>query len=108
MLEDPASQRGSALQLLACIRHSSWSRLSRLSMPVQIHHGSQDPLIPFAAGRELAGRIPGARFKIHVGAGHAILLERTEEMAESILAFLAECEAPASANSGDTSRGANA
>jgi 3-oxoadipate enol-lactonase len=92
MLQDPASQRGSALQLLACMRHSTWSRLPRLSMPVQVHHGSQDPLIPPAAGRELAQRIRGARFEIHAGAGHA-LFERTEEVAESILAFLARSEA---------------
>ena len=83
MLEDPASQRGSALQLLASIRHSSWSRLGQLSMPVQIHHGAQDPLIPVAAGRELARRIPGARCEIHPGAGHG-LFERTEEVSEDL------------------------
>ena len=89
MLEDPASQRGVALQLLAGIRHSAWSRLPRLSMPVQVHHGTQDPLIPLSDGRELARRIPGARFEVHPGAGHG-LFERSEEVAESILAFLAE------------------
>jgi 3-oxoadipate enol-lactonase len=92
MLEDPASERGLALQLLACLRHSTWSRLPRLSMPVQVHHGSQDPLVPPAAGRELARRIPGARFELAAGAGHA-LFERAEEVSESILAFLAESEA---------------
>jgi pimeloyl-[acyl-carrier protein] methyl ester esterase len=61
-------------------------------MPVQVHHGSEDPLVPPAAGRELARRIPGARFEFHPGAGHA-LFERTEEVSESILAFLAESEA---------------
>ena len=92
MLEDPASQRGLALQLLACMRHSTWSRLPQLSMPVQVHHGSQDTLVPLAAGRELAQRIPGARFELHEGAGHG-LFERTEEVGESVIAFLAESEA---------------
>jgi 3-oxoadipate enol-lactonase len=92
MLEDPASQRGLTLQLLACVRHSTWSRLPQLRLPVQVHHGSQDPLVPPAAGRKLAQRIPGARFELHEGAGHA-LFERTEEVSESILAFLAESEA---------------
>jgi 3-oxoadipate enol-lactonase len=91
MLEDPATERGLALQLLAGIRHSTWSRLPRLSVPVQVHHGSQDPLVPLAAGRELARCIPGARLEIHPGAGHG-LFERTEDVSESILAFLAECE----------------
>jgi pimeloyl-ACP methyl ester carboxylesterase len=93
MLEDPTSQRGLAMQLVACARHSSWSRLPRLTMPVQVHHGTDDPLMPFAAGRELARRIPGAQFVVHEGAGHALVLERPEESSERILAFLAESEA---------------
>jgi pimeloyl-ACP methyl ester carboxylesterase len=99
MLEDPASRRGLALQILACMRHSSWSRLRRLSMPVQVHHGTQDPLIPLAAGRELARRIPGARFELHPGAGHG-LFERAEQVYRSILAFVAGCETRAAASSG--------
>lgn len=91
-LEDPASQRGIALQLLAGMRHSTWSRLPRLRIPVQVHHGSDDALIPPAAGRELARRIPGARFEVHTGAAHA-LFERMEEVGESIITFLAAAEA---------------
>ena len=67
--------------------------LGRLTVPVQVHHGTEDRLMPFAAGRELARRIPGAQFVVHDGAGHALVLERAEESAERILAFLAECEA---------------
>ena len=91
-LEEPTSGRGFAMQLLASARHSSWSRLSRLTMPVQLHHGTKDPLIPFAAGRELARQITGAQFVVYPGAGHALLLERPEG-AERVLAFLAECDA---------------
>ena len=94
MLEDPASQRGSLMQLLASARHSSWSRLPSLTLPVQVHHGTEDGVIPFAAGRELARRIPGARFVVHEGAGHAIF-ERMDEVGENIIAFLAEAEAVA-------------
>jgi 3-oxoadipate enol-lactonase len=95
MLEDPTSQRGLAMQLLACVRHSTWSRLPRLTMPVQVHHGTEDPFMPFAAGRELARRIPDARLVVHEGAGHAPWLERPDEGGQSILAFLAESEARA-------------
>src|SRR5918992_3016177 len=89
MLEDPISQRGLALQILAALWHSSWSRLSQLSIPVQVHHGTEDPLIPFAAGRELARRIPGAEFVAHEGAGHALILERPDECWVNIRRFLA-------------------
>jgi 3-oxoadipate enol-lactonase len=92
MLEEPASQRGSVMQLLAAARHSTWSRLPRLTLPVQVHHGTEDSLMPFAAGEELARRIPDARFEAYEGAGHGIL-ECLEEVAENILAFLAESEA---------------
>jgi 3-oxoadipate enol-lactonase len=95
MLEDPVSERGVALQLLAATRHSTWSRLPRLTMPVQVHHGSRDSLVPLVDGRELARRIPNGRFEFHPGAGHG-LVERTEEVGESILGFLAEREATAS------------
>jgi 3-oxoadipate enol-lactonase len=93
MLEDPSSNRGLAMQLLASAGHSSWSRLPRLKIPVQVHHGTEDSLMPFAAGRELARRIPGARFVVHEGAGHALILERPDEAGEIIMAFLAESEA---------------
>jgi 3-oxoadipate enol-lactonase len=98
MLECPGSQRGLALQLLAGMRHSTWSRLPRLKIPVLIHHGSQDALIPLAAGRALARRIAGARFEVHVGAGHGIF-EYLEEVGQMNLSFLAACDAQASANS---------
>jgi pimeloyl-ACP methyl ester carboxylesterase len=92
MLEDPISQRGLALQLLAFLRHSSWSRLPRLGIPVQVHHGTEDPLIPFAAGRELARRILGAEFVVHYCAGHARILERPEECWLNIRRFLSRSE----------------
>ena len=89
MLEYPASQRGLSLQLLAAFRHSTWSRLPRLTMPVQVHHGEHDALIPVSEGRELARRIPGADFQFHPRAGHA-LFERSDEVGDSILAFLSD------------------
>jgi 3-oxoadipate enol-lactonase len=92
MLEEPIDQRGFVMQLLACVRHSTWSRLPRLTMPAQVHHGTEDRLIPFAAGEELARRIPDAWFVVHEGAGHGVV-ERMEEASDSILAFLAESEA---------------
>jgi len=103
MLEDPTPPRGYALQLLAAMRHSTWSRLGELSMPVQVHHGTDDRLMPFENGRQLVQHIPNARFVIHHGAGHA-LFECTEEVAERQLAFLSEREAPASTRARDAKR----
>jgi pimeloyl-ACP methyl ester carboxylesterase len=87
-LDDPMTQRGFAQQFLAAARHSTWSRLDRLTMPVQIQHGSADRLMPPAAGRELARRIPGADLKILEGAGHALGLERPDEIVDVAVTFV--------------------
>lgn len=87
-LEDPMTRRGFAQQLLAAARHSTWSRLDRLTMPVQVQHGSADRLMPPAAGRELARRIPGAQLEILEGAGHALGLEQPDAIVDLAVAFL--------------------
>jgi pimeloyl-ACP methyl ester carboxylesterase len=91
MLEEPSSQRGFLIQLLASARHSTWSRLERLGMPVQVQHGTEDSLVPLAAGRALARRIPRASLVVHQGAGHA-LFENLDEVGRLILAFIGESE----------------
>lgn len=45
-------------------------QLGRIKTPTLILHGSQDPLIPVAAGHDLARRIAGARLDIIPGMGH--------------------------------------
>jgi pimeloyl-ACP methyl ester carboxylesterase len=89
MLEDRVGPRGFAHQTLAAGRHSSWGRLDRLDLPVQVQHGTADRLIPFAAGRELARRIRGASFEPIEGAGHALVLERPDEIFDHAHRFIA-------------------
>lgn len=45
-------------------------RLAELQMPVAILHGAQDPLIPPAAARRMASRMPHAHLGIYEGMGH--------------------------------------
>lgn len=45
-------------------------RLPRIQAPTLVLHGEADPLIPVAAGHDLARRIPGARLEILPGWGH--------------------------------------
>ncbi len=65
---DGTARTGAALLALGDLR----PRLTRLKSPAVILHGSEDPLIPVAAGREFAGAIDGARFRIVDGMGHAL------------------------------------
>jgi len=44
--------------------------LSRITAPVLVIHGTEDPLLPMANGRAVAELIPGARFEAVPGMGH--------------------------------------
>jgi pimeloyl-ACP methyl ester carboxylesterase len=62
---------GSARQLLAIL--ASGDRrplLSRIQAPTMVVHGSNDPLVPVAAGRDTAFHISGSRLVIIRGMGH--------------------------------------
>jgi 3-oxoadipate enol-lactonase len=89
MLADPMPTRGLLHQALATARHSTWSRLGRLTMPVQVQHGTADKVIPVHSGRALARRIPRAVFEPIEGAGHALGIEHPAEITRRALAFLA-------------------
>ncbi|HUR41948.1 MAG TPA: alpha/beta fold hydrolase [Verrucomicrobiae bacterium] len=73
-------RRGLARQTLAII--ASGSRvglLKRITAPTLVLHGEDDPLVPVAAGHELAQHIPGARLEVIPGWGHdfpAALLDK--------------------------------
>jgi len=64
-------RKGLARQTLAII--ASGSRvplLRRIEAPTLVIHGEDDPLVPVAAGHDLAQHIPGARLSIIPGMGH--------------------------------------
>ena len=63
------------------------NELGRLSMPVLILHGRKDTTIPFAAGRELAKRLPHARFVPFEGSGSAPWAAK-EVIVPEVLRFL--------------------
>ncbi len=50
--------------------------LDRLTMPILVLHGRQDRVVPFAQGRELAARLPQARFVPFEGQSSAAWAQR--------------------------------
>ncbi len=44
--------------------------LPKIACPTLVIHGTADPLVPIACGRDTAERIPGARFEAIEGMGH--------------------------------------
>jgi len=63
--------QGTARQMVAIAadgNRSPW--LGQIKLPVQIIHGRDDPLVPVAAGHDLAGKIKEAEIDVIDGMGH--------------------------------------
>ena len=76
---------GTARQLLAVLADGDRTPLLPLiQAPTQIIHGDADPLVPPAAGQDLAARIAGARLDLVPGMGHDLPLQLLPRFAELI------------------------
>ena len=63
--------QGTARQLVAIAADGDRSRLlGGIKLPTQVLHGQQDPLVPVAAGHDLAAKIPGSQLDVVEGMGH--------------------------------------
>ncbi len=63
-------------------------RYAEIDIPVTVCWGQDDTWIPPARGRELAGRIPGARFHAIPDAGHLVQEDNPAELTAAILTVL--------------------
>jgi 3-oxoadipate enol-lactonase len=88
LAQEARSRRGLAGQVLAASTYVGWPNLPSIKAPIQIQHGTDDRVVPFRAGRELTRRLPDAELVPFAGAGHALILERPEAVAEVSRAFL--------------------
>jgi poly(3-hydroxyalkanoate) depolymerase len=84
-----ATRAGYMLQLLAMIGWTSLPWLWLLKQPTLVMAGSDDPLVPLANARILAGLIPKSRLEI-IDDGHLFVVTRPQESARMIEDFLAE------------------
>jgi pimeloyl-ACP methyl ester carboxylesterase len=83
-----SSVKAIAAQTLASARFETLSRLGRLHAPTLVMHGERDRLVPLAASRLLAARIPDAELAVVPGAGHAFGLEAPQESLELLLGWV--------------------
>lgn len=82
------TRRAHAAQLYAMAGFSSLPWLHRLAMPTLVLAADDDQIVPLVNARVLALLIPDARLSVMRGSGHWLLLERAEEAARRIEAFL--------------------
>ena len=67
---------GTARQMIAIVADGNRSPLlARIGQPTQIIHGKADPLVPVAAGLDLAAKIAGAEIDVIAGMGHDLPTE---------------------------------
>lgn len=82
--------RGTARQLTAIVADGDRSHLlSQIKAPTQILHGLQDPLVPVAAGRQLAALIAGAKVDLIEGMGHDLPMALWPRFGDGIAAAAA-------------------
>jgi pimeloyl-ACP methyl ester carboxylesterase len=63
-------------------------RYGEIGIPTSVCWGQDDTWIPVEKGRELAARIPGARFEPIAGAGHLVQEDAPAELTAVLTAFL--------------------
>ncbi|NCU11225.1 MAG: alpha/beta hydrolase, partial [Sphingomonadaceae bacterium] len=61
-------------------------RLTKVTVPTLVIHGTDDPLVPVEGGRDTAKAIPGAKLHEIPGMGHDLPLELVDEIAAAIAA----------------------
>jgi pimeloyl-ACP methyl ester carboxylesterase/DNA-binding CsgD family transcriptional regulator len=84
-----ASSDEAAGELARVYAHDSRDLLAHIEAPTLVLHRRADRAIPFALGRDLADRIPGACFVELGGAEHLPWLGASSEVTGATLAFLA-------------------
>lgn len=87
-----ASPRGD-IELLwlagAVAAHDATNALAGIEAPTLVLGGTEDELVPARLQDELAAAIRGATRRTIEGAGHAITIDRPEQAASAVLAFVA-------------------
>ena len=99
-LGNPPSFPGYLSQLYAISWWTSLPWLHRLSMPVLILAGDDDPIIPLVNARILAARIPDSELLVVPGGGHLFLIDQSADVIGPIEAFLADDQSDDTGSSG--------
>jgi pimeloyl-ACP methyl ester carboxylesterase len=80
----PTLWRGVLEQVRAMMSWYGASSLERISAPITVVHGDQDPLIPVADGRRLSQLIRGCRYEELPGVGHLVPYEAGDSLMDAI------------------------
>ena len=76
--------------LIACNQFDLRERLLEINLPTLVISSGQDQMTPPRLGQFLAEQLPQAEFALIEPAGHMMMLEFPEEVAQRVAAFLAQ------------------
>jgi non-heme chloroperoxidase len=84
--------------IMALTKQDQLDNARRIGIPTLVLHGTNDWVLPFAAGAEMAQTIPGARLVSIHGGGHGFFFTHPEPTNAAIASFLREvCNLPTTA-----------
>lgn len=75
--------------LMACDAFDAMDRLAEINLPTLIVCGSEDQMTPPRYSEYLHDNIPGSRLQVIAEAGHMVMLEQPDEVAEALAEFVA-------------------
>jgi pimeloyl-ACP methyl ester carboxylesterase len=88
-MKHPTPMRTIAAHTAACYRfYREGIEVERIDVPALVVHGDEDLIVPVENGRELARRLPTARYVELPGRGHNLMLQDPETFNELVLDFL--------------------
>ncbi len=93
----PPDATSFAEQMRFCVEHDARDALARVQVPGLVIAGMEDLLIPPDSSRELAERLPQARYLELPDASHLLLFEARARLVDEIESFIADVEATPSA-----------
>lgn len=73
-------------QMQAIGGHDTLTRLSDVTAPTLVIHGTEDAMIPVQNGHLIADHVPGAKLEIFDGVGHLFWIEEPQRSAQLIIA----------------------
>jgi pimeloyl-ACP methyl ester carboxylesterase len=87
-LTSPVPPAQYAAQVMAGAQHNAEERIGQINCPTLVLFGQEDRVVPPGNAERLAGRIPGAQWRVLPGLGHIFPFEDPETAARVILEFL--------------------
>ena len=85
-----AETRSSVLygDFVACNNFDETERIEQIRQPALVVCGSEDRMTPLRQSQFLVEHVPGAKLKTIPGAGHMVMLEKPQAVADTLLGFL--------------------